>query len=85
MTEYKLPIELPSFLGAGSEFIQVSNLPKYENEVIKLDDIQRDSTLIGYLFGGIKSTESEIFWSNDGTQSTANNVLFKVYLIKNHE
>ena len=84
MTEYKMPIELPSFLGASSEFIPVRNLPKYDNEVIKLDDIQRDSTLIGYIFGGINSTESEIFWSNNGTQSTANSVIFKIYLIKNH-
>ena len=83
MTEYKMPIEMPSFLGAGSEFIPVRNLPEYENEVIKLDDIKRDSTLIGYLFGGINSAESEIFWSNDGTQSTASSIILKVYLIKN--
>jgi hypothetical protein len=82
MTENKLPVEMPAFLGAGSEFIPVRNLPKYENEVIKLDDIQPDSTLIGYIFGGINSTESEIFWSNNGTQSTANNSIFKVYLIR---
>ena len=85
MTEYKLPVEMPSFLGAGSEFIPVINLPKYENEVIKLDDIQPDSTLIGYIFGGINSTKSEIFCRNNGTQSTANRVIFKFYLIKNHE
>ena len=85
MTEYKMPIEMPAFLGAGSEFIPVTNLPKYENEVIKLDDIQSDSTLIGYIFGGINSTEGEIFWSNNGTQSSANCIIFKVYLIKNHE
>ena len=85
MTEYKLPVEMPSFLGAGSEFIPVRNLPKYENEVIQLDAIQRDSTLVGYLFGGIESTESEIFWSNNGTQSSASGVIFKVFLIRKNE
>jgi hypothetical protein len=85
MIEDKLPIEMPAFSGAGAEFIPVSNLPKYVNDVIKLDDIQRDSTLIGYIFGGINSTESEIFWSNEGTQSTASSAIFMVYLIRNHK
>jgi len=83
MTEVKLPIEMPAFLGAGSEFIPDSNLPLYENGVIKLDEIQRDSLLIGYIFGGISSTQGEIFWSNNGTQSTASSQIFKVYLNKN--
>jgi hypothetical protein len=85
MTEYKLPVEMPFLLGAGAEFIPVSNLPKYGNGVIKLNDIQADSTLIGYIFGGINSTESEVFWSNNGTQSTASEVIFKVYLLRNHK
>lgn len=83
MTEYILPVAMPSYLGAGSEFIPVRNLPTYENGVIKLDEIQRDSLLIGYIFGGISSTQAEIFWSNNGTQSTASNVIYKVYLNKN--
>lgn len=82
MTEYKLPVEMPAFLGAGSEFIHVDNLPEYDNEVIDLDEIQEGTLLIGYIFGGINSTESEIFWSNNGTQSIANPEIFKVYLSK---
>lgn len=85
MTEHKLPVEMPSFLGAGSEFIRVENLPVYANEVIKLDEIQADSTLIGHIFGGIKSTGPEIFWINDGTQSIAADVIYEVYLIKNNK
>ena len=83
MTEYKLPIEMPAFLGASSEFIPLENLPEFPNEVINLDEIKKGTTLIGYIFGGINSSESEIFWSNDGSQSSANNGIFKVYLIKN--
>jgi hypothetical protein len=35
------------------------------------------------IYGGINSTEKNIFWVNDGTQSTASEILFKVLLIKN--
>jgi hypothetical protein len=83
MAEYKLPVEMPSFLGAGSEFIPVENLPVYGNDVIKLDDLNADSTLIGYIYGGINSTSPNIFWLNDGTQSIASSHIFKVFILKN--
>lgn len=81
MAEYKLPIQMPALLGAGSEFIP-TDIPVYPNEVIKLDALTSDSTLLGYIYGGINSTEPNIFWVNDGTQSTASNEIFKVFLIK---
>lgn len=74
---------MPALLGAGSEFIPADNLPAYPNEVIKLDALTSDSTLLGYVYGGINSTEPNIFWVNDGTQSSASNEIFKVFLIKN--
>lgn len=80
MAEYKLPVEMPNYLGAGSEFIPNKNIPHYNNEVLKLDQITADSALIGYIFGGINSSGKNIFWTNNGTQSTANNQIFKVYL-----
>jgi hypothetical protein len=83
MAEYKLPVEMPGLLGAGSEFIRAENLPEYNNEVLKLDDITADSTLIGYIFGGINSSATNIFWINNGTQSSASSTVFKVYLLNN--
>jgi hypothetical protein len=83
MQEYKLPIEMPAYLGAGSEFIPIDNLPSYNNEVLKLDEIKGDSTLIGYIFGGINSSNANIFFTNTGTQSTASSQIFKVYLVNN--
>lgn len=80
MAEHKLPLEMPNYLGAGSEFIPIKTIPHYSNEVLKLDEITTDSTLIGYIFGGINSTDKNIFWINDGTQSSANSQIFKVYL-----
>lgn len=84
LAEYKLPIEMPALLGAGSEFIVDKSISHYHNEVLKLDEIQGDKILIGYIFGGINSQETNIFWTNDGTQSIANNQIFKVYLTNNN-
>lgn len=80
MAEYKLPVEMPSLLGAGAEFIPNPALPHFENDVFKLDSIGTDSTLIGYIFGGISSTLPNIFFINNGTQSDASNQLFKVFI-----
>lgn len=83
MAEYKLPVEMPSLLGAGSEFIPLENLPKYSNDVIKLDELMADKTLVGYIYGGISSKAANIFWTNTGLESSASNQLFNVYVIKN--
>lgn len=83
MSEYKLPVEMPSFLGAGAEFIPIKSVPQFNNEVFKLDDFQKDSTLVGYIYGGISSTAANIFFTNTGTQSSASSQIFKVYVLKN--
>ncbi|MGZ5283016.1 MAG: T9SS type A sorting domain-containing protein, partial [Bacteroidia bacterium] len=85
LSEYKLPIEMPSLSGAGSEFIPLPSIPHYENDVIKLDSIRANKTLLGHIYGGITSTAPNIFWTNSGKESIANNQIFKVYLIKNIE
>lgn len=83
MAEYKLPVTMPGLLGAGSEFIPVEDLPVYANGVIKLDELMLDTTLVGYVYGGINSSAPNIFFTNTGTQSSASNQLFKVSIIKN--
>lgn len=83
MAEYKLPVEMPSLLGAGAEFIPITSVPHFANEVLKLDDFTADSTLVGYIYGGISSTAANIFFTNTGTQSSASSVIFKVFVIKN--
>jgi len=82
MTEYKLPVEMPGLLGAGSEFILADAIPAYQNEVVKYDDLTADTTLVGYILGGISSTAANIFFTNTGTQSSAYNQLLKVYILK---
>lgn len=82
LAEYKLPVEMPVLMGAGAEFIMDPNIAHYNNEVIKLDEISTtDSTLVGYIYGGISSTAANIFWVNDGSQSTSNSQIYKVYLV----
>ena len=83
MTEYKLPIEMPAYLGAGSEFIPNKNLPTYSNGVVKLDNLNSDTMLLGYIYGGISSTQKNIFFTNDGSQSSASSQVYKVIFIKN--
>lgn len=82
MAEYKLPVEMPSLLGAGAEFIPNANIPHYSNHVLKLDDFTADSTLVGYIYGGISSTGRNIFFSNTGSQSQASSQIFRVYVVK---
>jgi hypothetical protein len=83
MAEYKLPVEMPSLLGAGAEFIPIQSVPQFSNEVLKLDNFTADSTLVGHIYGGISSTAANIFFTNTGTQSSASSQIFKVYVIKN--
>ncbi|MEZ4885864.1 MAG: T9SS type A sorting domain-containing protein [Chitinophagales bacterium] len=82
MTEYKLPVEMPALLGASSELIPIEGLSKYANGVLKLDDLEADTTLVGYIYGGISSSAKNIFWSNTGAQSEASSQIFKVFVVK---
>ncbi len=83
MAEYKLPVEMPGLLGAGSEFIPLPTVPHAANGVIQMDQLTGDSVLVGYIYGGISSTAANIFFSNTGTQSSASSQIFKVYIIRN--
>jgi hypothetical protein len=82
MKEYKMTAEMPSLLGAGAEFMPLENLPLFANGVVKFDELPKGTTLIGYIFGGISSTAPNVFWTNNGTQSSANATVFKVVITK---
>lgn len=45
----------PLLFGSEAEVILLKNVPKYSNDVLKLDSIH-EPTLIGFVVGGIKST-----------------------------
>lgn len=83
MTEYKLPIEMPALLGASAHFIHNEDLAYYNNGVLKMDSLSSDTTIVGYIYGGIASTSPNIFFVNNGTQSSASTQIYRVLLIKN--
>jgi hypothetical protein len=83
MVESSLDIEMPTFLGSGAEFIPAANSSDYLiNEIVNLNNLQDGVTLVGYIFGGIESTQENIFFINNGTQSSASNLAFKVFIDK---
>lgn len=81
MTETKLG-EMPGFLGASAEFLVDSQLPAYENEIVKLNEIEGDRVLLGHIVGGISSRSKSIFFSHSGMESEASKLVFKVWLTK---
>jgi len=81
MSEYRLPVEMPLLLGAGSEFIPARTTGLTER-IFQLQQLRGDSVKLGYLFGGISSSEKNIFWINEGKESVAYNGLFEVFLVK---
>ncbi len=72
---------MPAFLGASAEFIPANNTNFVSGtDILNFDPEFKDSLLIGYIFGGIKSSADKVFWINDGTQSEASNQIYKVFL-----
>lgn len=82
MKEYKMATEMPAYFGAAAEFIPEQDLPRFSNNVINLDALQGDSILLGYIYGGIKSSGANIFFQNEGDLSEATSTIFAVYLKK---
>ena len=83
MYESKLEIEMPTLLGSGAEFIPIDNNLFFINEgIVSLNELPNGEVLIGYIYGGIESTQENIFFINNGTQSSASNQIFKVFIQK---
>jgi hypothetical protein len=82
MEEVKLDIEMPTLVGSGAEFIPHSDASFVESGILELDDISQQKILVGYIYGGIQSMQENIFFINNGTQSFASNVIFKVFIKK---
>lgn len=83
LTEYQLPVEMPSLKGSGAEFIPTPSLPHYTNEVIKLSDITADEFVIGHLFGGIQSASPSAFTDNQTNLTNADPTVYEVKLVRN--
>jgi hypothetical protein len=73
---------MPNFKGASAEFILNENLPHYESEIIKLDNIQGDTIAIGHIYGGILSNSLNPFSANQTNTTSADPSIYQVNLIR---
>lgn len=81
LVEYDTGLRMPGFLGASAEFIRADNNHFFDNGILNLNTIPPGNrTLAGYIFGGIESTQENIFFINTGTQSQATTRIFKVFV-----
>lgn len=74
MEETILPVHLRGLLGSNALFIPNLSIAHYDNGVIKLRELPKTKTFIGYLFGGIKASKP-----NKGP-STSNDTVYRIYL-----
>ncbi|MBL0055541.1 MAG: T9SS C-terminal target domain-containing protein [Chitinophagaceae bacterium] len=80
--ETYLPVQMPGYLGAAAEFIFMPDVTLYKKDIADLGALQQKEVLIGYIVGGINSSDKNIFWDNTGKESKAFNKVIKVYIKK---
>jgi hypothetical protein len=83
-TETLLPVEMPGLKGAGAEFIPNEALLQSNAGVIWMSDFQQDTILLGYIYGGIHSSSSNPFNSNQTSSTSADEVIYKVLLTRSN-
>ena len=80
--ESYLPVTMPGYLGAAAEFIFRPEITLYRDGIADFQMIGSGDIEIGYIVGGINSSDRNIFFSNTGKESKANSSILKVYLTK---
>lgn len=78
--ESYLPLKMPGYLGAAAEFIFMPELTLYNDGIADLQQLKNDEIAVGYIVGGINSSEKNIFFSNTGKESKANSSIIKVFI-----
>lgn len=84
-SEWLLKEEMPGFLGCNSEVYVDPDLPFISNDIIDLNALASDTTVLGYIFGGIYNLGPDRNpWQNDSAHLTiANPYLIQIHFIKN--
>jgi hypothetical protein len=80
-SEHYLSNQLPGYLGAGAEFMPNLELAR-NGEILITDSIGTDTTLIGYIFGGISSPAANVFYNGQTNTSIATPNIYKVSLAR---
>jgi hypothetical protein len=83
-TESLLPGEMPGLKGAAAEFIPNEALLQSNAGVIWMSDFQQDTILLGYIYGGINSSSLNPFNSNQTSSTSADEVIYKVWLTRSN-
>lgn len=82
--EYLQTTKMPGYLGAGSVFIQNQH-KNWREDYFIWNQLNEEEIDLGYLIGGIESSDKNIFWINDENESRATPILYKVYLVPTSE
>ncbi len=83
ITETYLDLQMPGYLGAAAEFIFSPDIPMFKEGIANTSILSNKEIFIGYIVGGINSSEKNIFWTNTGNESKAEQKILKVYIRKN--
>ncbi len=76
------PNEMPSLSGTSARFFLDELTPNLGDEIIDLAQITNDSMRIGFIVGGIKSTEANPFTVNNTGVTSAQASMYEVWLIR---
>jgi hypothetical protein len=83
LQEYQMPIEMPGFRGAGSEFFPNNDFAHTPSEIFLLNKIAHDTILLGHVVGGIRSNSLNPFGANQTSTTSADNQIYAISLIRN--
>jgi hypothetical protein len=73
---------MPALTGSSAKFFLDSAMPDLGNEIIDLSQITGDSARIGFIVGGIKSTEANPFTVNNTGVTSAQATMYEVWLVR---
>lgn len=78
ISETRHDVSMPGYLGAGSILILNNSVDLIDDDIIDGSKIGNEFQDVGHIYGGIRSTMANIFWTNTGEQSDASETIYKV-------
>lgn len=83
LKEFKMDNEMPTLIGSSAEFIINDNIQLINDEIIDLNSLASDTTLIGHIYGGIISNSLNPFANNQTSTTRGSDEVYEVKLVKN--
>ena len=79
--EFRLPAEMNGLLGASAGFFHAEELPMdTETDLVLMDELANESITLGYIVGGINSSQTNPFSFNQTGSTEASSAVHKVRL-----